>query len=79
MLSDTNKLFIRYFDLGVFDGGEIDLMINLLSKFQVDYEIYGFEANPSLAKKLITKYKKKRIKWYIILTFFSLIIFLTYP
>ena len=58
MLSDTNKLFIRYFDLGVFDGGEIDLMINLLSKFQVDYEIYGFEANPSLAKKLITKYKK---------------------
>lgn len=51
---------INYFDLGLYDGAEIDMFIDDVSKLNYDYSIYGFEAQPSFASKLQKKYNKNK-------------------
>lgn len=50
----------RFFNLGVFDGGEIDMMLNIMSSISnTNIEIIGFEPNPILYNKLCKKYENK--------------------
>lgn len=48
---------IYYYDLGVYNGGEIDLFLQIAKDLKFDYEIHGFEAYPVYAHKLKEKYK----------------------
>ena len=51
-------MFVRYFDLGVFKGGELSRMNQMLSEHPLvsDYELYGFEAHPRLARHCRLKF-----------------------
>lgn len=47
---------INYFDLGMFDGKEIDMFITEVSS-DYDYNVYGFEAHPKYHQKIKDRFK----------------------
>ncbi len=51
-------MLVRYFDLGTFKGGELARMNRLLTAepLVTDYELYGFEAHPKLARHCRLKF-----------------------
>lgn len=51
-------MLVRYFDLGTFKGGELSRMNRLLADEPLvsDYELYGFEAHPKLARHCRIKF-----------------------
>jgi len=51
---------INYFDLGLYQGHEIDMFINDVSKLDCDYSIYGFEAHPTFANDVRQKYNTNK-------------------
>lgn len=56
---------VNYFDLGLFDGEEINMFLNDIKDFKVDINIYGFEANPIFCKKITERYKQNnKVKIY---------------
>lgn len=58
-------MLVRYFDLGTFKGGELSRMNQLLANEPqvTDYELYGFEAHPKLARHCRLKFLfNKRVK-----------------
>lgn len=48
---------IYYYDLGVYNGKEIDIFIDIANSLGMDYEVIGFEAFPEYASILSEKYK----------------------
>jgi len=55
---------IRYFDLGVWTGREIDIMLNILPNFG-EFEIHGIEATKLSYENMVEKYKNyKNIHLY---------------
>lgn len=55
---------VNYFDLGLFDGKEIDMMMDIFAKLNIDdYNVYGFEAHPIYAIKIANRFSNnKKIK-----------------
>jgi len=53
-----NKIF--YYDLGVYQGTEIDRFIEIMSQLNLEYEIHGFEALPKFYNALKNKYEDKK-------------------
>ena len=47
---------IHFYDLGVYNGLEIDMFIQIAGELNQDYRIYGFEAYPAYVKKLKDKF-----------------------
>lgn len=56
---------VNYFDLGLFDGEEINMFLNDIKDFNVDVNVYGFEANPLFYEKIKKRFQdNEKIKIY---------------
>lgn len=55
---------VNYFDLGLFNGLEIKMMIDILAELGItDYRAYGFEAHPTYSKECEARYRgNNRVK-----------------
>lgn len=51
---------VTYFDLGVWQGQEIDVFIEIAKELDLEYRVFGFEANPILCRELFTKYQDNK-------------------
>jgi FkbM family methyltransferase len=56
---------VNYFDFGLFDGEEINMFLNDIKDFNVDINVYGFEANPIFYEKIKNRFShNNKIKIY---------------
>lgn len=56
---------VNYFDFGLFDGEEINMFLNDIKDFNVDVNVYGFEANPIFYEKIKNRFiHNNKIKIY---------------
>ena len=49
---------LYFYDLGTYDGREIDRFIGVTMRLRVDYQVHSFEAHPQYAEALRIKYAK---------------------
>ena len=47
---------LYYFDLGLFDGKEIDMFLSDIEGLGIDYEVHGFEAHPDYAHRIAERF-----------------------
>ena len=47
---------LYYFDLGLFDGKEIDMFLNDISGLNINYEVHGFEAHPDYSERISSRF-----------------------
>ena len=50
------KKKLYFFDLGLFDGKEIDMFLSDIKDLGVDYEVHGFEAHPIYADRIADRF-----------------------
>lgn len=48
---------LYYFDLGLFDGKEIDMFLSDIDGLGIDYEVHGFEAHPEYASRISERFR----------------------
>jgi len=52
----SSKRRITYYDFGPYDAKEILIFLDICDKYELDYEVFGFEAMPAYAMALQTKF-----------------------
>jgi FkbM family methyltransferase len=55
---------INYFDLGLHKGEEIGMFLRQINKYDIPYNIYGFEAHPVFAESIKNQFKDDNINIY---------------
>tara|TARA_R110002126_G_scaffold280677_1_gene428206 strand:- start:8775 stop:9386 length:612 start_codon:yes stop_codon:yes gene_type:complete len=50
------KKKLYFFDLGLFDGKEIDMFLSDVKDLDLDYEVHGFEAHPIYADRIADRF-----------------------
>jgi len=51
---------INYFDLGLYNGDEIQMFLDAVKPMEADVKVYGFEAHLHLAEKVAHRYHKNK-------------------
>jgi|TARA_R110002020_G_scaffold172739_1_gene363103 FkbM family methyltransferase len=47
---------IHYYDLGLYSGGEVEMFIDICTRNNWDYRVYGVEAHPEYAQEVHDRY-----------------------